>query len=314
MFKSKLIVFILFLTLLNISTLADENNPTQEEVSKLYVATFNRAPDSAGLNYWINSSGLKLSEVAQSFFDQIETQEKYPPGTSNKNFIQAVYNNLFNRDPDSGGWSYWEGKLNNNEISKNRFIEAVINGALDNENGQDKTILDNKNEVGLYFANVGKTDIDEAKYILQDITSEEYTVRLAKYYINTNNIKEIEKTQSNPNISVNAIYFEATHYVGQTECEQEIGEFYITKPETESLFYYINVPITAIYVYSDQAFTQYTLDYFPNAAGTYGPYKIKFNCSTQESFQTTIEIIFPSLPDDNEDKYKKIGVNMTIIK
>jgi hypothetical protein len=89
----------MFLSILN----ADENTPTKQEISKLYVATFNRAPDSGGLDYWVNNSGLKLSEIAQSFFDQEETQEKYPEGTSNRDFIQAVYNNLFNRDPDTLG-------------------------------------------------------------------------------------------------------------------------------------------------------------------------------------------------------------------
>jgi len=39
-----------------------------EEVAKLYIATFSRAQDSARLDYWVNSLGLKLSQIAQSFF------------------------------------------------------------------------------------------------------------------------------------------------------------------------------------------------------------------------------------------------------
>jgi hypothetical protein len=31
---------------------------TLENVAKLYVATFNRAPLQAGLEYWVNTSGL----------------------------------------------------------------------------------------------------------------------------------------------------------------------------------------------------------------------------------------------------------------
>jgi hypothetical protein len=93
---------LLFISLLLINLIfASDQNPTREEVSKLYVATFNRAPDNGGLNYWTNSSGLKLSQIAQSFFDQIETQTLYPPETSNRDFVKAVYNNLFNRDPDT---------------------------------------------------------------------------------------------------------------------------------------------------------------------------------------------------------------------
>ena len=91
---------------------ASESHPTKEEVAKLYVATFNRAPDSTGLLYWTDSSRLTLSQIAQSFFDQPETQALYPAGTSNRDFIRSVYANLFNREPDASGWDYWENELN----------------------------------------------------------------------------------------------------------------------------------------------------------------------------------------------------------
>ena len=51
---------------------------TREQVAELYVATFNRAPDAEGLDYWVNASGLTIEGIAQSFFDQPETQAKYP--------------------------------------------------------------------------------------------------------------------------------------------------------------------------------------------------------------------------------------------
>ena len=51
--------------------------PTQENVTKLYVAFFGRAPDQAGLNYWVTNSGLSLEGITQSFFDQQETKDKY---------------------------------------------------------------------------------------------------------------------------------------------------------------------------------------------------------------------------------------------
>jgi hypothetical protein len=68
---------------------------TLAEVTKLYVATFNRAPDAAGINYWANS-GMSIENIAQSFFDQPETQTLYPSGTANSSFVNSVYDNLFN--------------------------------------------------------------------------------------------------------------------------------------------------------------------------------------------------------------------------
>lgn len=170
---SKLIFLMFSLTLLGAT------QPTYENVTKLYVATFNRAPDTVGLNYWINDSfngNPTLSQIAQSFFDQKETQTLYPAGTSNRDFVRSVYLNLFNREPDSVGWNYWEQELNQQKYSKNRFIETVINGATDDANGMDKTILENKKEAGLYFALYGNEDKNLASSIMQTITSDANTV------------------------------------------------------------------------------------------------------------------------------------------
>ncbi len=167
------------IVLLSIILSASEDIPTKEEVAKLYVATFNRAPDSVGLDYWTNDSNLKLSQIAQSFFDQTETKALYPDGTSNRDFIVSVYSNLFNRVPDSSGWDYWEEQLDKRIFSKNSFIEAVINGAQDN----DKVILSNKTEVGLSFASNSLNNVEEARSIINGITYEATTVNSALSHI-----------------------------------------------------------------------------------------------------------------------------------
>jgi len=159
-----------------ISFLVYAQIPTKESVTKLYVATFNRAPDSAGLNYWLNSSGLSLEGIAKSFFEQPETKALYPSIYSNHEFIKAVYENLFNREPDSKGWSYWENELNNNpDIDRSVFILAVINGAL----GNDSLILSNKERVGEYFADKGLNDTTKAKEIMADINNSSDSVQNA---------------------------------------------------------------------------------------------------------------------------------------
>ena len=158
---------------------ASENYPTKEEVAKLYVATFNRAPDSAGLNYWTNDSGLKLSGISKSFFDAPETKALYPEETSNRDFVRSVYVNLFNREPDSAGWDYWEAELDAGSFSKNRFIEAVINGALDSDDFLDATILTNKTIVGLSFSEAGLSDVDDARTIMANISEDIATVQAA---------------------------------------------------------------------------------------------------------------------------------------
>lgn len=175
----KALLCVLLCMFLYSSATASEESPTKEEVAKLYVATFNRAPESGGLNYWVNESGLKLSQIAQSFFDEEETQLLYPPSTSHRDFIAAVYQNLFNRNPDNAGWNYWEEQLNIGAFSKNRFIEAIIAGALND----DAIILENKTEVGVAFADAGFNDAAKAKEIMLTITYESSTVTAALEFI-----------------------------------------------------------------------------------------------------------------------------------
>jgi len=195
----KLVLKSILSTIFIISTIyASEEIPTQEEVAKLYVATFNRAPDKAGLDYWVNS-GNKLSAIAQSFFDQEETKALYPISRSNRDFVNSVYQNLFNRVPDTAGWDYWENELNTGAFSKNRFIEAVMNGAKDDATSSDATTLNNKKSVGVYFAQAGLDDTTEARSIMSGVTAEITTVNTAFTTITSHPNKTIDKDVNNNN-------------------------------------------------------------------------------------------------------------------
>ena len=153
--------------------------PTKSNLTKLYIATFKRAPDAAGLNYWLNSSGLRLEEIAQSFFEQSETKRLYPSSYSNYDFIEAVYKNLFDREPDSAGWRYWVDELDNGYIPRSKFILAVINGAM----GDDARILSNREKAGEYFANKGLNDSKEAYKVVSMVNKTISSLNRAVKYI-----------------------------------------------------------------------------------------------------------------------------------
>ncbi len=142
-----------------------------KNITKLYVATFNRAPDADGIEYWLNS-GLNLEDIAQSFFDQEETQALYPSSNQENLFVESIYHNLFNREPDSEGWIYWIDAINSGTISRSLFILALINGAK----GDDIIILSNKQKVGEYFANSGLNSPQDAKMVISNITSTNQSV------------------------------------------------------------------------------------------------------------------------------------------
>jgi len=175
----KQLKLILVLLMLNSFLYSSEEIPTQEEVAKLYVATFNRAPDSAGLTWWTNNSGLRLSQIAKSFFDQPETQAIYTPDTSNGDFVTSVYQNLFNRTPDTDGLNYWVHELDIGSFSKNSFIQAIINGAQNTATSNDADILTNKTTVGLSFSEAGLSNVDDARTIMAGISDDDTTMTSA---------------------------------------------------------------------------------------------------------------------------------------
>ncbi len=166
----KILLILLTIVFLTANIHAEDANP--ENVTKLYVATFDRAPDKAGLDYWVNDSNLSLEAIATSFFDQDETKTLYPDGYDDYDFILAIYKNLFARDPDSEGGEYWQGELSKGAVSKSVFILAVVNGAKDD----DAKILANKTEVGLALAESDLNDTTIGKMVMSNITADHNSV------------------------------------------------------------------------------------------------------------------------------------------
>ena len=122
---------------------------------ELYIASFNRAPDSVGLDYWGGrlSDGMSLQDIAKSFFVQPETVAAYPSNMPTSDFVTKVYNNVLSRGPDSTGLNYWVGELNNGHVTKDSFLLAIINGAMaPTGSAVDRQTLANKESVGEHYA------------------------------------------------------------------------------------------------------------------------------------------------------------------
>ena len=150
---------------LQLSTLS-----AKEAITAIYVGYYDRAPDPAGLNYWIGrynefrdgagdgDAGLSLSQIAASFSVQPETTNEYPfftsPNVASATvFITQVYLNLFNRAPDQAGLDYWVDQLTNNPDSIGQIIINIISGAQDNGPGlNDRQTVLNKIEVACDWA------------------------------------------------------------------------------------------------------------------------------------------------------------------
>ncbi|UWR39434.1 DUF4214 domain-containing protein [Sulfitobacter sp. W074] len=176
---------------------------TSEQINDLvalYAGYFNRAPDPAGLQFWIDQidGGREFNTIAADFATSAEATALYPYLTapdvaSPSTFITSIYQNLFNRTPDQAGLDFWTDVLAQGSVSVADMIEEIIIGAVDAPNATpatfDATTLENKIEVGLDFAvdaaNTSGFEFDaEAKSAaiaaIDGVTNDEATVDAAK--------------------------------------------------------------------------------------------------------------------------------------
>jgi hypothetical protein len=83
------------------------------EAFRIYQAAFGRAPDAVGLGYWIATmdSGETLSKVAANFVSSDEFAYRYGAGSSDAEFVQALYHNVLHRDAEGDGFTFWMQSL-----------------------------------------------------------------------------------------------------------------------------------------------------------------------------------------------------------
>ena len=103
-----------------------EKTKVVQFVERMYTECLKRAAESGGLNYWSKElcnhtkTGMTL---LNNFFLSKEIQNK---NLSNEEYVRRVYRAMLNRDPDSGGLSYWAGRLD-----KGDSATVIIAGFVD---------------------------------------------------------------------------------------------------------------------------------------------------------------------------------------
>ena len=79
---------------------------------RLYLGFFLRMPDYRGLDYWFRQvwGGRSLDLAASQFAASSEFLRRYGE-LDNGAYLDLIYNNLFDRDPDPSGKDYWKRRL-----------------------------------------------------------------------------------------------------------------------------------------------------------------------------------------------------------
>ncbi|MEB3881595.1 DUF4214 domain-containing protein [Pseudomonas guariconensis] len=156
---------------------------TQSDLAELYTTFFDRAPDAGGLAYWVaqvEGGQITLAQVAENWLnEQPEGVSKFPSGQTDAQFIEAMYNNLLGRAPDTGGGQYWLDQLQSGAVSRDSFALTLINGAKANtstQGQQDAALVNNKATVGVAFAAKGLNDLTLASSVVKSVTADANTL------------------------------------------------------------------------------------------------------------------------------------------
>lgn len=91
---------------------------------RMYQAAFNRAPDKAGLGYWMKQldDGMGLTAVADSFLASPEAQALYGTQQSDSDFLTSLYGNVLHRAPDTPGLAFWLGHLQSGAVTRAQLL------------------------------------------------------------------------------------------------------------------------------------------------------------------------------------------------
>jgi hypothetical protein len=83
-------------------------------VYRVYQAAFNRQPDLPGMSFWTNlfDNGTPLVEITRNFTISPEFRQIYGTNPTNRQLVDAFYQNVLGRPGEQAGIDFWLGQLN----------------------------------------------------------------------------------------------------------------------------------------------------------------------------------------------------------
>lgn len=121
----------------------------EDRVADAYIAYYGRPADPGGLAWWANRLALSnghLGSIIDSFGNSAEFIERF--GTlSQRALIRNLYLQLYGRDPDPGGWDFYQQRLASGALSLAQIALNILDGTA----GGDLTILANRKTVARHY-------------------------------------------------------------------------------------------------------------------------------------------------------------------
>ncbi|MDR6180805.1 hypothetical protein QE393_004065 [Pseudomonas sp. SORGH_AS 211] len=105
------------------------------QIQQIYLAYLGRPADPAGLAYWadqVDSQGGDLSLVLSGFAASEESAALYGEMSTNQ-AISSIYTNLFKREADDAGVTYWQAQIESGAVDPAQAALAILLGAQDTD-------------------------------------------------------------------------------------------------------------------------------------------------------------------------------------
>lgn len=121
----------------------------QTTVQQAYLAYYGRPADPGGLAFWADrlaQNNGNLDAIIDAFANSAEANARFG-GKAVAEQITAVYQALFNRNPDAGGLEFYSNGIAQGQFTLQSVALAVLQGARNS----DATIISNKLEVARQF-------------------------------------------------------------------------------------------------------------------------------------------------------------------
>lgn len=145
-------------------------------LQRIYLAFFGRPVDPLGMEFWAKvfsdssmpieldgiiagySSNARVKDLVDMFANSPESQGLYTG--NNAAFINAVYLNVFNRNAELDGLSFWTGFLDRGQITRAQAAMWILSGAQND----DATVVKKKVQAATYFTGALDTAAETLSY------------------------------------------------------------------------------------------------------------------------------------------------------
>ena len=127
-------------------------------IAQTYLGILRRDADYGGFRDCLDAllQGMSRKQIVQYFLNSTEFKSQFGSNLTNGEFVKRMYANVLLRAPDTVGYNYWVGQLNNGKMTR----AQVALSFLDSAEFQNLAVSQNRVDVSLLYFDMLRRDPD----------------------------------------------------------------------------------------------------------------------------------------------------------